>query len=375
MKFESPLEVGPHGYPKRDETGAMSGIERVMRTFKREPVDTMPFFSGMGMVLLPAIKKLGYKFPEIHKDAEKIAKSGVESARMYNMDAVVVPYDMCWESEALGNTISLYEGSEDILYPTIPTKNWEELDQVNITDNDIATIMTKGRMPLIPKAIKMVKELAPEKAVGAWQLGPFTMCGQTIELDKVLKGVFKHKKRIEEILDKFADMIIEIGKSLQAAGADFITLREMGAGADLLSPRTFKEMIKPRLTRILAAWKSPKVLHICGATDPIIEMMNECGADAISVDIKSTLKEARKKLGNDVLFFGNFDVFKLPCKEETTVDEAIHGIMANLDGGVDAVWPGCDLWPDIKEENFRAMERTIREYGKKPSPALGRIAA
>jgi len=351
----------------------MTGYERVMRTFKREPVDTMPFFSGMGMVLLPAIKKLGYKFPEIHADAEKIAKSGVESARMFNLDSVVIPYDMCWESEALGNKVSYYEGSEDILYPTIPHKNWETLDQVNITQEDIETIMTKGRMPLIPKAIKMVKELAPDKALGCWQLGPFTMCGQTIELDKVLKGVFKEKKRIEEILDKFTDMIIEIGKALQAAGADFITLREMGAGADLLSPRTFKEIIQPRMIRIMDAWKSPKVFHLCGATDPIIGMMNECHADALSVDIKNNLLESRKKLGNDVLIFGNYDVFKLPCKAETTVEEAIQGIKTNIDGQVDAVWPGCDLWPDIKEENFRAMEQTCREYGKKPSPALGRI--
>jgi [methyl-Co(III) methanol/glycine betaine-specific corrinoid protein]:coenzyme M methyltransferase len=352
---------------------AMSGLERVMRTFKREPVDTMPFFTGMGMVLLPAIKKLGYKFAQIHTDAEKIAKSGVESARMFNLDSVVIPYDMTWESEAMGNKISLYEDSEDILYPTIPTKNWTELDQVNITQEDIETIMTKGRMPLIPKAIKMVKEMAPEKALGVWQLGPFTQAGQNIELDKLLKGVFKQKKKIEEILDKFTDLIIEVGKAFQAAGADFITLREMGAGSDLLSPRTFKEMIQPRLTRILAAWKSPKVLHICGASNPIIKMMHECGGDAISVDIKNNLLESRKELGNDVLLFGNFDVFKLPCKEETTVEEAIQGMKTNIDGGVDAVWPGCDLWPDIKEENFIAMEKTIREYGKKPSPALKRL--
>ena len=353
--------------------GEMSGYERVMRTFKREPVDTMPFFSGMGMVLLPAIKKLGYKFAQIHTSAEKIAKSGVESARMFNLDSVVIPYDMCWESEALGNTISLYEDSEDILYPTIPHKNWQELDQVNITQDDIDNIMTRGRMPLIPQALKMVKELAPEKALGAWQLGPFTQCGQTIELDKVLKAVFKEKLRVEEILDKFTEMIIKIGQTLQAAGADYITLREPGVAADLLSPRTFRELIKPRLTKILAAWKSPKVLHICGSTDPLIEMMNECGADAISVDIKCNLREARKKLGNDVLLFGNFDVFVLPCKEETTVEEAVAGIKENIDAGVDAVWPGCDLWPDIKEENFRAMERTVREYGRKPSPALGRL--
>ncbi len=352
---------------------AMSGYERAMRTFRREPVDTMPFFSGMGMVLLPAIKKLGYKFPQVHTNAEKLAWSGIESARMFNLDSIVIPYDMCWESEALGNTISLYEDSDDILYPTIPNKNWTELDQVNITDLDIQTIMTKGRMPLIPEAIKIAKKEAPEKALGAWQLGPFTQMGQTIELDKVLKAVFKQKAKVEAILDRFTDMIIEIGKALQAAGADFITLREPGVAADLLSPKTFKEVIKPRLTRILAAWKSPKVLHICGSTDSLIEMMNDCGADAISVDIKNNVAESRKKLGNNVLLFGNFDVFGLPCKAETTVEEAVAGVKANIDTGVDAVWPGCDLWPDIKEDNLRAMERTIREYGKKASPALGRL--
>ena len=115
------------------------------------------------------------------------------------------------------------------------------------------------------------------------------------------------------------------------------------------------------------------MLHICGATDLIIEMMNECGADAISVDIKNNLVESRKKLGDDMLLFGNFDVFELPCKEETTVEEAIAGIKTNIDGGVDAIWPGCDLWPDIKEENMRAIVKTAREYGKGPSPAVGRL--
>lgn len=345
--------------------------ERVMRFFNREPVDTLPFFSGMGMVLMPAIKKLGYKFPQVHTDAEKLARSAIESARMFGMDSIVIPYDMCWESEALGNEISLYEDSEDILYPTIPTKKWQELNQVKIPDN--FNIMEHGRMSLIPKAISIIKEEAPEYPVGAWQLGPFTQCGQTIELDRVLKGVFKERALVESILDQFADMIIDIGKALQAAGADYITLREPGVAADLLSPRTFKEVIKPRLTRILAGWKSPKVLHICGSTDPLVEMMNECGADALSFDIKNNLVETRKKLGNDVIILGNFDVFKLPCAEETTVEEAVAGVMENIKSGVDAVWPGCDLWPDIKEDNFRAMVQAIRDNGGSPTPAVGRI--
>jgi [methyl-Co(III) methanol-specific corrinoid protein]:coenzyme M methyltransferase len=347
--------------------------ERVMRTFRHEPVDVMPFFSGMGMVLYPAIKKLGYKFPQVHTDAKKLAWSAIESARMFGIDSCVVPYDMCWESEALGNTISLYEDSEDILYPTIPYKNWKELEEVEFPDSGFR-IMEHGRMPLILEAIQIIKKEAPELAVGAWQLGPFTQGGQLIELDRLLKGVFKKPQLVSSILDRLTDYIIEIGQALQAAGADYITLREMGAGADLLSPRTFRDMITPRLTRILAAWKSPKVLHICGQTNPIIDLMNQCGADAISVEIKNNLRETRNKIGDSVLLFGNFDVFKLPCAEETTVEQAIAGIKANIDGGVDAVWPGCDLWPAIKEENMHAIVKTIREYGAaRPTVAVGRL--
>jgi [methyl-Co(III) methanol-specific corrinoid protein]:coenzyme M methyltransferase len=356
---------------------SLTPIERVKRFFNREPVDVMPFFSGMGMVLHPAIKKLGYNFPSIHRNAEKLAWSGIESARMFNLDSVVIPFDMCWESEALGNEISLYENSEDILYPTIPYKKWTELDQVEIPRDDIDHIMDKYPMNLIPEAIKIVKKEAPELALGAWQLGPFTQCGQTIELDKVLKGVFKDKKRVEDILDKFSEMIINIGKALLDAGADFITLREPGVAADLLSPKTFRELIQPRLTRILSAWRPPKVLHICGSTDPLIEMMwqivVDSGGQAVSVDIKNNILESRKKLGNDAILLGNFDVYKLPCAEETTVEQAVEGIKTNIDGLVDAVWPGCDLWPAIKAENMHSIEKTARTYKTGPTPAVGRL--
>ena len=343
--------------------------ERVMRVFRKEPVDTMPFFSGYGMVVKPAITKLGYRFPQIHTDKNKMVQSAIESSRMFGFDSVVVPYDMTSESEALGNEISLYEDSDDILYPTIPEKRWQGLEEVDIPDN----ILELGRIPMILEAIKLAKKEAPEYAIGAWQLGPFTMAGQLLELGIMLKGIFKQTALVEAALDKISDMIIKIGQAQNAAGADYLTLREMGTGTDLISPRTWKTLIMPRVTRILSAWDSPKVLHICGATDMIIEMMNECGADALSVDIKNNLAESRTKIGNDALLFGNFDVFALPCKEETTVEEAVEGIKVNIDGGVDAVWPGCDLWPDIKEENLHAIVKTAREYGRNPSPAVGRL--
>ena len=356
----------------------LTPIERAMRVFDREPVDVMPFYTGMGMVLAPPIKERGWPFPKVHLEADKLAWSGIDSARYAKLDSVVIPYDMCWESEALGNKISLYEDSEDILYPTIPHKNWEEVEQVEITDDDINNIMQQGRMPLVPEAIKIIKANAPEIALGTWELGPFTQCGQTIELDRVLKAVFKKKELVTHILDRFTDMICTIVQALQAAGGDFFTLREPGVAADLLSPKTFKELIAPTMTKILSAWKgNKKCFHICGSTDPICEMMWECcvqsGTPMISFDIKNDLVASRKKLGDEAVIVGNYDVFNLPCREETTPEEAREGIRANIDGLVDAVWPGCDLWPDIKPENWFAMEEEARTYKVGPTPAIGRL--
>lgn len=343
--------------------------ERVMKLLQKEPIDTMPFFSGMGMVVMPGIKKAGVNFASVHTDAERMAMSAIWSAKLMDFDCVVIPYDMTMESEAMGNQISLYQDSEDILYPTIPEKIWSSMDQVVVPEN----IQELGRLPNLPKTIEIIKKEAPELPIGCWQLGPFTQAGQILELDMILKGVFKQKEETEAVLDKMTDMIIKLGQWLQAAGCDYITLREPGVAADLLSPRTFKQFIQPRLTRILEAWESPKLLHICGQTDPLIEMMNECGADGLTVDIKCNVAEARQKLGDDVLLMGNLDTYAMTCDEKTSVETTVAHIKEMIDNGVDAVMPGCDLWPPVIEDNMKAAVDTTHEYGQKASPAVGRI--
>ena len=68
--------------------------ERVNRLFKREPIDTMPCFSGMGMVTIQVINEMGIRFPEVHTSAEYLARSAVLTAEMFGFDAAIIPYDM-----------------------------------------------------------------------------------------------------------------------------------------------------------------------------------------------------------------------------------------------------------------------------------------
>ena len=345
----------------------MTPKERIEKLFKKEPIDVMPVFSGQGMIAIQAIEKMGIRFAQVHTSAEYMARSAITTAEIFGFDAVVIPYDMCTVPEAMGRGVSLYDDAEGILYPTVPSK-WATLDEVDIPSDYLG----KGRMPIVDEAIGILKSQADGKfAIGGWVLGPFTMAGQLIELDVLLKGAAKDKERIMEFLSKMTDVVIEVAQHYQGLGVDYMSIREMGSGTDIISPRMWRTLIKPNLERIFAALKFPTINHICGSTDIIIEMMNECGADAISVDQKNNVVETRKKLGDDVLILGNFDPYGTLVQMDVTGVEPV--IKKCIDDGVDAVWPGCDLWPDMKKENVEAYVRTVKEYGKKASPAVGRL--
>ncbi len=347
---------------------SMTPKERIRKFFKKEPIDTMPCFSGMGMVTIQAIQKMGVRFPQIHTSAEKMAQSALMSAEIFGFDAVIVPYDMCTVPEALGRGMTLYEdSSEEILYPTVPSK-WPNIEEVQIPEG----FLSKGRMPLVDEAMSIIKSRADGRlALGGWVLGPFTMAGQLVELDVLLKGTGKNRAKTEEFLEKMTDLVIRVARHYQDLGVDYMNIREMGTGSDLLSPRMWKTLIQPNLKKVFDALQSPKILHICGSTDLIIEMMNECGADALSVDQKNHLEESRRKVGKDVLLLGNFDPFNTLVQiPEDGVEPVIRKC---IDEGADAVWPGCDLWPAVKKENVERYVQTVRQYGKAPSPAVGRV--
>ncbi len=340
----------------------MNSRERVLKLFKGEPIDRVPCFSGMGNVTEEGINKLGYRFAGIHLDAKMMAETAASTYKLFGFECGVVPVDLCVEAEALGCVINVYPHAEGILYPTIKEKlihNENEMD-VKIP----ADLAGRGRVPLLKDAIRLLKaDIGKEVAIGSYVLGPFTLAGQIMELNDLLKLSFKKPDKVAKLLDVMADAIIIVAKEYEKAGVDYLTVREMGATSDVLSPRVFKNLILPPLQKIMREIKIYSVLHICGKTNDIAPFMMEAGPSAISVEQKNDVAETRKKLGNDALIFGNYDPYNVlvagtPQLVRDTIKKCI-------DDGVSAVWPGCDIWPTVPGENIRAMMDEAINYGGK----------
>ncbi len=340
-------------------TSTLTARERVLKLFAGEEIDRPPCFSGMGNVTTEGLKSLGQKFAATHLDAKMLAAAAASTYKLFGFECGVAPFDLCIEAEALGCEINVYAHSEDLLYPTIKKKLIHNETEMEIAFP--ANIAQRGRVPLMGEAIRLLKrDIGSEAAVGSYVLGPFTLAGQVMELNDLLKLSFKKPDKVGKLLDHLASAIIEVAAEYEKAGVDYITVREMGATSDVLSPRVFKNLILPYLKKIFEKITVPSVLHICGKTNDIVPFMAESGAKAISVDQKNDLAETRKKLGPKSLIFGNYDPYNVLVAG--TPDLVRHTVTKCMDDGVSAVWPGCDIWPTVPPENFRAMMDTVRNY-------------
>jgi len=342
------------------DNNSTSGRDLVIRFLNKEAVPRMPAFSGMGHVTVAGLEQCGVRFAHAHGDAREMADTAATSHTLYGFDCVVVPYDLGVEAEALGAKLNTYADAEDLLYPTLREKPVTRADDIRVPDD----LENAARIPVVCEALRLLKaELGDRAAVGTYVLGPFTLAGQIMDLNRLLKMPLREADEVARILSRLSEVIIAVAGIYKRAGADYITIREMGTSADILSPRVFRTQVKPHLIRIFQNVERPSVLHICGNTNAIVADMLECGASAISVDQKNNLVETRQKLGPDALILGNIDPYNvLVLGNPDGVRVAVRNSVAN---GASAVWPGCDIWPTAPAENMRTFVDAIKSNGAK----------
>lgn len=336
--------------------------ERVLNLLTGQPADGVACFSGMGNITTAGLEQFGYRFQDLHSDARKMADVAATSHKLFNYDCAVVPFDLCVEAEVLGCKMNPYNDVATILYPTVQEKvihSPEEMAEF-VVPTDVSRL---GRVPVVCQAIAYLKEdIGQEVPIGCYLLGPFTLAGQLMDLNDLFKLSYKKPQLVSNLLDKLAGLIIQIAAAYQAAGADYICIREMGATTDILSPRAFKNLIQPFLQKVAAGISYPKILHICGSTNPIVALMNECGFDAISLEEKNDLVKTRQEIGGETLIFGAVDAYTVLANG--TEEEVVQAVIRSLENGVDGVWPGCDIWPTAPLANLQAMTDTVAKYGR-----------
>jgi [methyl-Co(III) methanol-specific corrinoid protein]:coenzyme M methyltransferase len=197
-----------------------------------------------------------------------------------------------------------------------------------------------------------------EAAISGIIPGPYTLLLYLIEPGGLFAEMKREPNLVQDALFHLSSFLSRLGQAYRDAGADFITIHDMGGSPGFIGPAKFEQFVFPALQLLITNLPSPAVLSICGNTNKSMHLLAQTGAEAISVDQTNDLGASRASL-TDTLLFGNIDpVGALWQGNEAEIREAIRRAK---EAGVDALWPGCDLVPQTPIENLRAMAHGAAE--------------
>jgi len=284
-----------------------------------------------------------------------MARLGSAAHRFCGLENASIPFDGLVEAEAMGAELSsgrFWPRPRSYLNRVEELKPPKELE-------------SSGRIKVVLDAIKLLKgELGGLVPVNVIVTPPFTAVGFNLIGQARLNVLLRRRPElVRDAIDAAMDFYLELIGLYRDAGADLITLHEIGASPDLMQPRVFDEFVKPYLKRLIKAARLPVILNICGNTSPIVKGMAECDPSAITID-KVSVAEVRgilESFGKSIPLSGNLSTLLLSGGSNAEIEE---GVRRAIREGVKLVSPGCDFQLDTPTENIRAMVRATIKHGR-----------
>ncbi len=328
----------------------MNQRQKILDLLSGKKIEGKPTFSGLIHVTSAGLESEGLVFHEVHKDAKKMAQAAASTYRLAGFPSAVVPLDLYVEAEALGAEIDFRE-NQPYEFPSIKKALFKSTREIAVENLEI---VNRGRVSLVRDAIRMLKEdIGDEAVIGAWMPGPFTLMTLLVEPAKLFLEMKREPEIVLSSLKQLSFLLSKVGHAYRKAGADFLTVHDMGGSPAFIGPARFEQFVLPALKELIADLPKPRVLSICGNTNSSMTLIAQAGADAISVDQTNDLAASHKALGNETFLFGNIDpVATLSQGSETDVRQAVAKAKQ---AGADAVWPGCDLALQSPPKNIQAM--------------------
>lgn len=337
----------------------MSGLtlkERLGKALKGEEVDKTPVVSVTQTGTTELMDASGAEWPEAHSDAEKMADLAIAAHEIAGLEAVRFPYCLTVIAEAMGCEINM--GTKE-RQPSVSEHPYPDGVE-NLTMP--ANFLEQGRIPVVLEAAKVIKQkVGDDIPIIAGMEGPITLASDLCGVKKFMKWFLKKPEDFEKLLDFATDAAIEYAQALVAAGADIISVADPVASPDLMSPASFDQYLKPRLTRFAESVDALTVLHICGNITPILGMMADCKFNGISMEEKvGDIKGAKEIVGDRAIIIGNISSpFVILSGVPDNVKAAAK---LALESGIDVLAPGCGIAPKSPTENIKALVEARDEY-------------
>jgi len=221
-----------------------------------------------------------------------------------------------------------------------------------------------------------VKEAGEEYPVVAWIHGsmmfPYLMRGG---IDKLVYDIYRKPDFAKKLIQKVADINLEIAKHILDRGVDLVAESDDIADCrtTFFSPKIFREFFFPCLKRVIDECHRrglPYMKHSDGNLYPILDDLIALGVDGLHPIEPNVmdLADVKRRYGDKLFLRGNVDcTHVLPYGMEEDVRRDVRRcIDAAAEGGGFILADSNSIHSNVKTENILIMINEGRKYGKYP---------
>ena len=240
------------------------------------------------------------------KRPETAAEITLQPVRRYGVDAAVLYSDIIVPAHAVGFGVDVAPGTGPVAER--PLRSRADLARLRPLEPDDIGYVTD--------TVGLVREaLAPDVPVLAFAGAPFTVASYLVEgapsRDYRHTKALMHRDEVlwHEVLDVLATLAVSFVRLQLDAGAEAFQIFDSWAGA--LSAADYERFVLPHSRRVFAdlAVSHPDApgIHFGIGCDHLLESMAAAGPKVMGLDWRTTLTDARTRLGPSVAVQGNLD--------------------------------------------------------------------
>ncbi len=331
----------------------MDARDRILESLSGNIQDVPPVAIFTQSSTVGMMDMCGVSWPDAHLDASKMAELGSAQARLFGFESVRVPFDITAEAERLGCKVGF--GSKEM--PPCITKRVISVDPLDgglpSTDGIMSPseFVSGGRPEVILDSISLCSKMMGDHPICGGLLGPTTLLSQLMGAEDMILSTLLEPEWVNEWCAALSRIISEYAHCQSEIGADVITIVEAMASPDILDPRSYWELSGRHIAEIGTGSKT--VLHICGSTDAILDMIPNTNADAFCPDPCMDPNMIVDSLGDTIVAVGSVDpvgtlLFSSP-------EQVVRDAHTYRDSGFHIICPGCGLAPLTSNDNLRAL--------------------
>ena len=259
------------------------------------------------------------------------------------------------ETEERLGTIDLHGGG--YLVPDRPAPAAETLDDVRRYLDALVDDLDDAKIELLRERRRRVSDLFVASSPGGMTMNTYSdLRGR----EQAMLDFYERPDFVAAAMDMQVEAMIQRGEKLLTTGIDAFMIGDPSASASLISPKHFERFCLPAYQRFCAHFRDDILMyiHICGNSNPILEMMADSGAHVVEpLDPLGgvSVADAKRRIGGQVGLMGGLNTVTL--SQGTPEEVRAEAIQKCREGGPYGyiLAAGDMVPPDTSLANLQAM--------------------